>query len=739
MSSEQEQFELRLSDLMGDIHMDSVSTTITTEEEEIDQQLLATLESKLGQIHNDTYKEVNELLSVAAEESTDENMMNRLSELLGSIHMDTVPTNEEEESNTYMIRKALGGLHMPDDHQVEKKEDPLYYVVRKFIVLSNVVGVTPAGSSAPTYNKQNSKLYDRAARLLDTRESGKQLATFWVKKGKPSDNAHYLGQYHNQIHPYLKLSGDMKVSGEDVSLMQCIRVLNKLREELTKTCPWMYGNPALRVAYIPWNHIGFDWLNQVTDPEKKRVLQKVMEWKHKKKKQKAAQEKVLVLELQAGLLSNWNQYSAKVHEWLRGDENEEGLLTGYIRWAFFKWAGVTDLSQWKGSKDIGVTETQMKVWFEEYKRNPIVERFIDETDQIAKDSAKLIDDALPKLERINQHYTNKRNKSGYNCRVYIGEKYNRVKNGEVVPTTLPSGEVVPNNKELAYELFYQLHHCTIGDIDGKARKRDTRYPRKADGTEGAMKQPVEYTREEMDFQNPGMKLVSEYYHALVDKKQKAIGRVSTNLRHGMTDKLILEHNKHQCLVNSKHVANINNIAAFHSHHLTLGYKAKIGALILETTKISEVSVIKRVKATKSYPKGRGGGRQKSMNIWYQLIENLFPELIITRLLDCRYHRLFHYLLNNPSLMKELNLKFPYKFDEKRNLMISTRTKVDDEEKEVLKLPSVMEVLQIEGEEVEGVCRQSYLRQQKKGNRMTAGEDDDFDFGESDTDSDSELE
>jgi len=86
-------------------------------------------------------------------------------------------------------------------------------------------------------------------------------------------------------------------------------------------------------------------------------------------------------------------------------------------------------------------------------------------------------------------------------------------------------------------------------------------------------------------------------------------------------------------------------------------------------------------------------------------------------------------------MKELNLEFPYEFDEKRNLMICTRTKVDDEEKEVLKLPSVMEVLQIEGDEAKGVCRQSYA---KKGIRMSVG-DEDSDFGESDTDSDSELE
>ena len=63
----------------------------------------------------------------------------------------------------------------------------------------------------------------------------------------------------------------------------------------------------------------------------------------------------------------------------------------------------------------------------------------------------------------------------------------------------------------------------------------------------------------------------------------------------------------------------------------------------------------------------------------------------------------------------------------------------DDEEEVLKLPSVMEVLKIKGEEVDGVRRQSYLGRQKKGNRMTVGEDEDFDFGEDDSDSESELE
>jgi len=728
MSSEQEQFESRLSDLLGDIHMDSVSTTTTTEEEEIDQQLLATLERKLGQIHNDPYKEANALLSVAAEESTDEDMMKRLSELLGSIHMDTVPTNEEEESNNYMIRKALGGLHMPGDHQVEKKKDPLYYVVRKFIVLSNVVGVTPEGESVPV---KGSAVYETAARLLNTGESANQLHSFWRTKGRASNNPHYVGQYSNQIHPYLKVSGE-----DDVHLRDCIRVLNSLREELTNTCPWMNRNPALRVAFIPSvEGLGFDWINQITDPEKKKVIQKVTRWREQKTREKVAQEKVLVLELQAGLLTDWNQYTAKVQEWLSGDENEEGLLIGYIRWAFFKWAGVTDLSQWRGIKDIGVTETQMKDWFEEYKRNPIVERFIEETDQIADDSAKLIREALPYLERINQHYTNKRHakngEKGYLSRVYTGEKYNRVNiNNEVVPNTLPSGEEVPSSEELAYELFYQLHHCTIGDVDGKARKRETRV-KKHDGTEGRMKNPVEYTRDEMNFQNPGMRLVSEYYHALVDKKQKS-QCLTKHLRHGMTDKLVLEHNNNKCLVNAKHVADTTNLRAFHSHHLTLGYNTKIGSSILETMKMSGLATMKqKVTSPKKYPQGH----LKRMNQLYQLIENLFPELIITRLLDCRYHHLCHYLLNNPGLMKELNLEFPYEFDEKRNLMICTRTKVDDEEKEVLKLPSVMEVLQIEGDEAKGVCRQSYA---KKGIRMSVG-DEDSDFGESDTDSDSELE
>jgi len=748
MSSEQQQIEAQLQDILMQMHANAATntdnTSTTTEEEKANPEVFEELQAILGEMHGkaDKYEVANYLLTaVAAEEETaEEDTVQMLQDLLGSMHnIDQVPTNEEEETNNYLLRKSYGEFFMSDDHQYTKKDCPLYNDTMKFIVLSKVVGITPAGSSAPP---NSSAVWDKAARVLNNGETGKQLRAWWVIKGSDKKNRHYSGQYHNQIHPYLKVLGE-----DDVPLMQCISVLNELREELTKTCPWMKSNPALQVAFIPTN-VSFDWFNQITDPEKKKVIEKVLTWRKNKSSQKMAEERLLVLELQAGLLSDWNQYSVKVHEWLHSDENEEGLLTGHIRWAFFKWAGVTDLSQWRGLKDVGVTETQIKEWFEEYKRNPIVKRFIKETDEIAKDSAKLVEDALPKLERINQHYTNRRHakngEKGYDNRVYVGELYDRVNNkNEEVLSTLPSGEEVPSSKDLNYEIFYQLHHDTIGDVDGRALKRETRWPDKRDGSKGAIKQPAEYTREDMDKQNPGMRLVDAYYHALVEEKRSFRHKVdlTTYLRDGMHDMLVLKHNNNRCLVNAKHVADTNNLRAFHSHHLTLGYNTKIGSSILETMKMSALGTMKqKVKSPKNYPRGH----LKSMNLWYQHIENLFPELIITRLLDCRYHYLFHYLLNNPSLRKELNLEFPYEFDEKRNLMISTRTKVDDEEKEVvLKLPSVMEVLEIKGEEAEGVCRQSY----GKGKRMTVGEDEDIDFGEDedidfgedDSDSESELE
>lgn len=92
---------------------------------------------------------------------------------------------------------------------------------------------------------------------------------------------------------------------------------------------------------------------------------------------------------------------------------------------------------------------------------------------------------------------------------------------------------------------------------------------------------------------------------------------------------------------------------------------------------------------------------------YDLIENLFPELIITRLIDCRYHGLFHYLLDNDDLMEDLELEFPYEFDKEKMIMRYTGEDddIDDEggSEEPLELPSVMKVL---NQEWKGVSRRT---------------------------------
>lgn len=280
--------------------------------------------------------------------------------------------------------------------------------------------------------------------------------------------------------------------------------------------------------------------------------------------------------------------------------------------------------------------------------------------------------------------------SGYGSRVYRGEKVDRAEDPTLKQPSrtvrLPSGKEVevPSYDELDYAFFMELHH--VGP-EGRKQKLKTKWPN------NEVKQPARYTKEEMEIQGPFMDLESQYYHRLVDLKADEDKFNSGDRYHGiravlmkdLQSQLSLKYNKNKCIVNSDHTANEDNLPAFDLHHLTLLYNLQIGSTVLVTKKIQKPSNIKR------YAKSH-----------YDLIENLFPELVITRLIDCRYHDLFHYLLDNRDLMKNLDLVFPYNFDDEKMIMRYTGEDddIDDDEgsEEPLELPSVMKVLNQEWKE-----------------------------------------
>ena len=562
-----------------------------------------------------------------------------------------------------------------------KVSDSIYVNVKRFIILNHHIGKDEIPlRSEPVWQ-------DVAALIGD---GNKNHFDWWSKKD-------------NRIHPY---DQELTVVGGGATLNDCIEVMKDNLENMTRKCPWMRSDPKLAVSYLP-GYLASEkkskwWFDQINNNKLRRVLTTVtnaIKTSSDKRITHAmsvtkCKNILSILRLEAGLVGDKEEYKKEVYKWLRSDTNirsDTTLFGNHLIKSFFDWAGVTNLTEWKDKSKYNVVNfKQANEMFNKYLGDETVKKFVKEMDRLAGATEDFINEARKHLQAISEHYNNKRRESGNSIRVYIGEKADRAANNETPSRTvhLPSGKEVeiPSYDELNYPVFHELHH--IGP-EGRKKKLETRFTKKADGTKGAVKQPSEYTKAEMEIQGPFMDLESQYYHRLVDLKadEDLVGNpgIRAVLMKDLQGQLSLKYNKNKCIVNSDHTANEDNLPAFDLHHLTLLYNLQIGSTVLVTKKVSKPSNIK--KYAKSH---------------YDLIENLFPELVITRLIDCRYHGLFHYLLDNDDLMEDLELVFPYKFDKEKMIMKYTGEDddIDDEggSEEPLELPSVMKVLNQEWKE-----------------------------------------
>lgn len=93
----------------------------------------------------------------------------------------------------------------------------------------------------------------------------------------------------------------------------------------------------------------------------------------------------------------------------------------------------------------------------------------------------------------------------------------------------------------------------------------------------------------------------------------------------ITNACILSHNENTCFA-TEIIANNDNLCAFDCHHLAERCNLRIKKLLLGTKKVSNVASIKVANLS-----------------FGDLVENLFPELIITHLIDSRIHKLVHFI------------------------------------------------------------------------------------------------
>ena len=125
----------------------------------------------------------------------------------------------------------------------------------------------------------------------------------------------------------------------------------------------------------------------------------------------------------------------------------------------------------------------------------------------------------------------------------------------------------------------------------------------------------------------------------------------------------------------------DNMSAFDNHHLAQTYNLKFGAVTLVVRKYSELSDI-----------------VLGCTDMADYIENMFPEVILTRLMDTRFHQLYHILDSNLDKVKDtLGVEFPFKLvtghkGERVLEYTGSRTDFDGMEEKVIELPSANGVL-----------------------------------------------
>lgn len=171
--------------------------------------------------------------------------------------------------------------------------------------------------------------------------------------------------------------------------------------------------------------------------------------------------------------------------------------------------------------------------------------------------------------------------------------------------------------------------------------------------------------------------VCRFQHRLITKEERrGTSKLKRKAMRPIVNHCVLMHNDAECSV-TKLSANEANLTAFDSHHVTETCNLKIGNTIFETKKMVVISRIARECKTEE-----------------ELVEYLLPELIITRLLDCRVHKLLHFMLARPELMQKYNIDFPYEYNETKNLFIYKGEISEELPEGTLELPSATAVLKV---------------------------------------------
>jgi len=205
----------------------------------------------------------------------------------------------------------------------------------------------------------------------------------------------------------------------------------------------------------------------------------------------------------------------------------------------------------------------------------------------------------------------------------------------------------------ANAIAMEVHHdykFGAGGVNGPMKKKEIEWDN------GETKNPVDYDKNEWADQEDYLQVIDRLEHRLVTNNEVSNPESSRGL--SRTAKIDYSHavvfarSGDRCASTNVEI-NRENSCGYDSHHPAAGSQLRLtDGIVLDLKKARNLSDIKT----------------DSFSSFQAFKLALFREATVTQKLDCRDHKLLHFMLDNREELNERGLKFDYPFEEVDGLL-----------------------------------------------------------------------
>lgn len=478
---------------------------------------------------------------------------------------------------------------------------------------------------------------------INTIQKSSGIYNWWNDLRNSSEYSNQLHPYH---HPIVKSMGKRtNKSSSRISIYKAIEICREIKKFQAINYPHLGEQFKVCVPYYMAN-VDKWWYNKLSD-ELKCFVENITALFHNITSIGSSRSEILsILQHEGGLEierreanSNFMKENKAYGVTQFEGQNNQYVMNATAIVVFLDYGKISMEDIMTNLKLGGGTRRKVEVYprmtttlqqYTEYENNDIVKAFVCAMSILADVEAEMGRVGVENKDKLNKEWLSR---DGYYSKIFGKEMQRRL--GEVGKKCMGGDLCNCEGLGLFIEMLCELHHK---DEDAEKAKK------KIKNRDNSVKQPNEYSEEDHDDQRKHVEPVCKFGHRMLGHRTN--GKSSRKKIHTLIrDHIVLSKNEGECF-SSGTQATLYNMRAFDSHHLAWDCYMKFGDVILATKKFSNLSLI--VLNATSYE---------------DLIENLFPEIIITSLTDTRIHKIIHFLLDKPELRSDLGIEFPFELKE----------------------------------------------------------------------------